>query len=113
LREQVLQYARATFRRVVGHDKADEEVGLAFACMLIALEEEAAYEVELKRIHQQGGGELAFLASLAADPDYMPGSLEEEVSVHFTNRCRSTARTASCIALPFPAQSDHSFWYEC
>lgn len=84
---QILLYAQSTFRSVVGHDKDDSDVRMALACMLIALEEEAAFEVELKRVHRQGGGDLAFIEALSTNLGPSPASLENEVHIEFTNRC--------------------------
>lgn len=83
---QILSYAQTAFRSVVGHDKDDSDIRMALACMLIALEEEAAFEVELKRVHLQGGGDLAFIEALSANLGPSPGSLESEVQIEFTNR---------------------------
>lgn len=72
------RYARKQFQAEVHAGRPDAQVNLAKACMLIALEEEAAYEEELL---QSNSSDLAWLNLLSKDIQQQDELEDVELSV--------------------------------
>ncbi|DBA77701.1 TPA: hypothetical protein ACH3X2_008400 [Trebouxia sp. C0005] len=90
-------FAREQFRSEVDHRRPDAHLHLAKACMLIALEEEAAFEDELL---QNGRDEITWLKVLSEDTHQKDSAEHEQgVELHVVNRHVGTASSWSLSRL--------------
>lgn len=94
---EVRCFAREQFRSEVDHRRPDAHLNLAKACMLIALEEEAAVEDELL---QNGRDEITWLKVLSEDTHQKDSAEhEQDIELHTVNREVGTASSWSLSRL--------------